>query len=111
MGGFHLAVDATNEGAVRRLRERKQREAKPFAVMVASLEDAEQLVGLDAASAQLLGSRERPIVLLPARAENGIATAVAPGLGSLGVMFAAAFWQVNSFTGGMPEKSIAIGVR
>jgi hydrogenase maturation protein HypF len=88
MGGFHLAVDATNESAVRRLRERKQREAKPFAVMVASLEDAEQLVGLDAASAQLLGSRERPIVLLPARAENGIAAAVAPGLGSLGVMLA-----------------------
>ncbi|HEX5819315.1 MAG TPA: carbamoyltransferase HypF [Gemmatimonadales bacterium] len=88
MGGFHLAVDATQEGAVRRLRERKQREAKPFAVMVASLEEAERLVVLDAASAELLGSRERPIVLLPARPDGGIAASVAPGLGSLGVMLA-----------------------
>ena len=88
MGGFHLAVDATNDAAVRRLRERKQREAKPFAVMVASVEEAERLVTLDAASAGLLGSRERPIVLLPARAGRGIAASVAPGLGSLGVMLA-----------------------
>ena len=67
MGGFHLAVDATSEPAVRRLRERKQREEKPFAVMVASLADAEQLAILDPAGAELLASRERPIVLLPAR--------------------------------------------
>ena len=88
MGGFHLAVDATNDAAVRRLRERKQREAKPFAVMVASVEEAERLVTLDAASAGLLGSRERPIVLLPARAVHPLAASVAPGLGSLGVMLA-----------------------
>ena len=88
MGGFHLAVDATNDAAVRRLRERKHREAKPFAVMVASVEEAERLVTLDAASAELLGSRERPIVLLPARADRDIAPSVAPGLGTLGVMLA-----------------------
>jgi hydrogenase maturation protein HypF len=88
MGGFHLAVDATSDPAVRRLRERKQREAKPFAVMVASLEQAERLVTLDPASSELLASRERPIVLLPARPDNGIAASVAPALGTLGVMLA-----------------------
>ena len=88
MGGFHLAVDATSDPAVRRLRARKQREAKPFAVMVASLADAERLVALDRASAELLASRERPIVLLPARPENGIAASVAPALGTRGVMLA-----------------------
>ncbi|MFL5506237.1 MAG: carbamoyltransferase HypF [Gemmatimonadales bacterium] len=88
LGGFHLAVDATNDAAVRRLRERKHREAKPFAVMVASVEEAERLVTLDAASAELLGSRERPIVLLPARADHTLAASVAPGLGTLGVMLA-----------------------
>jgi hydrogenase maturation protein HypF len=88
MGGFHLAVDATSDPAVRRLRARKQREAKPFAVMVASLADAERLVTLDPASAELLASRERPIVLLPARPANGIAASVAPALGTLGVMLA-----------------------
>jgi hydrogenase maturation protein HypF len=88
MGGFHLAVDATSDPAVRRLRERKQREAKPFAVMVASLADAERLVTLDPASAELLASRERPIVLLPAHPGNGIAASVAPALGTLGVMLA-----------------------
>ena len=88
MGGFHLAVDATCEAAVRRLRERKRRDAKPFAVMVASLEDARRLAHLDAASEALLASRERPIVLLPARVDSIIAAAVAPGLGTLGVMLA-----------------------
>jgi hydrogenase maturation protein HypF len=88
MGGFHLAVDATSDPAVRRLRERKQREAKPFAVMVASLEHAERLVTLDPDAAALLASRERPIVLLPARPDNGIAASVAPALGTLGVMLA-----------------------
>jgi hydrogenase maturation protein HypF len=88
MGGFHLAVDAGDEAAVARLRERKRREAKPFAVMVASLEEARRLVTLAAAAEALLVSRERPIVLLPARPDNGIAPAVAPGLGTLGVMLA-----------------------
>ncbi|HEX5635081.1 MAG TPA: carbamoyltransferase HypF, partial [Gemmatimonadales bacterium] len=88
MGGFHLAADATSEAAVRRLRERKRREAKPFAVMCASLEAAAALVHLDTASDALLASVERPIVLLPARAGSAIAPAVAPGLATLGVMLA-----------------------
>ena len=88
MGGFHLAADATNDAAVRRLRERKQREAKPLAVMVSSLDEARRLVRFDDDSAALLASRERPIVLLPVADGEAVAPSVAPGMGTLGVMLA-----------------------
>ena len=81
VGGFQLAVDATDERAVALLRERKRREAKPLAVMVRSLEDAARLGRVGAAEAELLASPERPIVLLE-RLEGGpLAAGVAPGLG------------------------------
>lgn len=89
MGGFHLAADATDDAAVRRLRARKGREAKPFAVMVGSLDAAARLVHLDGPSAGLLASAARPIVLLPARADHGLAPAVAPDVPTLGVMLPA----------------------
>lgn len=63
LGGFHLACDATSESAVRRLRERKHRETKPFAVMVRDLAEAERLAVLGDQERELLGSIERPIVL------------------------------------------------
>jgi hydrogenase maturation protein HypF len=88
LGGFHLAVDATNEAAVQRLRARKHREAKPLAVMVATLADARALAAIDAAAAELLGSRERPIVLLPRRPDGPLAASVAPGLDTVGIMLA-----------------------
>ena len=64
IGGFHLACDATSESAVRRLRERKHRDAKPLAVMVRTLDDAEALGVLTDAHRALLRSPERPIVLV-----------------------------------------------
>ncbi len=88
LGGFHLAVDATNETAVQILRERKLREAKPLAVMVRTLDDACAIAQVTPAEAALLASRERPIVLLARRAEGPLAAAVAPGLDSVGVMLA-----------------------
>jgi hydrogenase maturation protein HypF len=62
LGGFHLAVDATNASAVRRLRERKHREAKPLAVMMASLAEARRHVELTAGEAQLLTSASSQIM-------------------------------------------------
>ena len=56
LGGFHLAADATNADAVRRLRERKRRVEKPFAVMVPDLEAAEDFCEIDVVSRQLLTS-------------------------------------------------------
>jgi hydrogenase maturation protein HypF len=88
LGGFHLAVDATNASAVTRLRERKRREAKPLAVMVRSLEQADRLGVVRPPEADLLGSPERPIVLLRRRPESALADAVSPGLSTVGVMVA-----------------------
>ena len=88
VGGFHLAVDATNDDAVRRLRDRKRRDAKPFAVMVRSLHDARAIAAVGACEAERLLQRERPIVLLEARDKSAIAASVAPGLATLGVMLA-----------------------
>ena len=86
LGGFHLAVDATSDDAVARLRARKHREAKPFAVMVRGARDAADLVETTEDAMDLLASAVRPVVILPARPESPISGLVAPGVGSLGVM-------------------------
>jgi hydrogenase maturation protein HypF len=88
LGGFHLAVDATNEEAVTRLRQRKAREAKPLAVMVRTAEDARRLGEMGNVEEALLTSRERPIVLLRTLPDAGLAPALAPGLDTVGVMTA-----------------------
>jgi hydrogenase maturation protein HypF len=88
LGGFHLAVDATDQVAVTRLRARKHRDAKPFAVMVRTPEEAGRLGHLSDVELRLLVAPERPIVLAPARADSGVAPAVAPGLSRLGILLA-----------------------
>jgi hydrogenase maturation protein HypF len=88
LGGFHLACDATNEAAVLRLRERKHREAKPFAVMVRTLFRARALATVTAEEALLLTSVARPVVLLRRRGDPPLAAAVSPGLGTVGVILA-----------------------
>jgi len=69
LGGFHLACDATSPSAVNRLRERKHRETKPFAMMVRDLAEAETLAVLTEEARALLVSTERPIVLAQGRRE------------------------------------------
>jgi hydrogenase maturation protein HypF len=86
LGGYHLAVDAANEQAVATLRGRKQREEKPFAVLVADLDQAAALAELDAQEAALLTDPARPIVLVRRRAGGSIAPSVAPGNRWLGLM-------------------------
>jgi hydrogenase maturation protein HypF len=86
LGGYHLAADAAGEKAVAELRARKHREDKPFAVLVADLAAARRLCEVDAAAADLLASRGRPIVLLTRRSEAEVAAATAPGNRSLGIM-------------------------
>ena len=85
IGGFHLAVDATNDVAVMRLRERKQRYGKPFAVMVKDLAAAREICELTAEEEALLLTSARPIVLARKKEGSGIATGVAPGIPWLGV--------------------------
>jgi hydrogenase maturation protein HypF len=67
LGGYHLACDATDAAAVGRLRDRKRRWAKPFAVMVRDLDAARALALVGEAEARLLTSAARPIVLVEAR--------------------------------------------
>ncbi|MBR9885242.1 MAG: carbamoyltransferase HypF [Oceanospirillales bacterium] len=88
IGGFHLVCNARNEAAVQRLRQRKQRPAKPFAIMALNAASLESAVELTAIGRQWLESREAPIVLLRKRADTGgaLAQALAPGLDRLGTM-------------------------
>jgi hydrogenase maturation protein HypF len=85
VGGFHLGVDATNEAAVMRLRERKQRYGKPLAVMVKDVEAARAACALTAQDEALLTTAARPIVLARRKDGCGIADGVAPGIPWLGV--------------------------
>ncbi|GAG43467.1 unnamed protein product, partial [marine sediment metagenome] len=80
LGGFHLACRADSDDAVARLRDSKSRQAKPFALMAASLAAAEAIVEVDELSAQALTGPAKPIVLLPKRPDAPVSRHVAPGL-------------------------------
>ena len=119
LGGFHLAVDATNPAAVSRLREGKRRVEKPFAIMAPSFEAVRNLCELDDASRALLESPERPIVLLRKKSPSLIAELVAPFNREYGVflpytplhhlLFAAGRFQALVMTSGnISEEPIAI---
>ncbi|MFA7383026.1 MAG: carbamoyltransferase HypF [Desulfurivibrionaceae bacterium] len=86
IGGFHLAVDATNSQAVNRLRQRKGRAAKPFAVMVADLAMARRICRLEEMEEQALAGNARPIVLAGKKEGHGLADEVAPGYDQFGLM-------------------------
>ncbi len=86
IGGFHLAVDAFNDAAVRQLRERKRREAKPFAMMAANLETIYRFANVDSEAEELLTSPAAPIVLLDKKAPGLLAASVAEGTNRYGFM-------------------------
>ena len=86
LGGYHLACDALNAEAVQRLRQRKHREAKPFALMVPDLATVRQLCVVSDAEAMLLQSHRRPIVLLQQLPNCPVAPGVAPAYNTLGIM-------------------------
>ncbi|MBU0484905.1 MAG: carbamoyltransferase HypF [Proteobacteria bacterium] len=86
LGGFHLAVDATNEEAVRVLRLRKAREGKPLAVMVRDILMAKSFCLIKEIERQVLLSSAKPILLARKRAGQGLAPSVAGGSTLLGLM-------------------------
>jgi hydrogenase maturation protein HypF len=89
LGGYHLACDARSSEAVAELRRRKGRGGKPFAVMVADLGVARDLVAMSDLEERLLSGARRPIVLLTpvdSAAARHLAAAAAPGNPALGVM-------------------------
>ncbi|MCL6447428.1 MAG: carbamoyltransferase HypF [Armatimonadetes bacterium] len=86
LGGFHLACAAANREAVLELRRRKNRPAKPFALMCRDLATVERHCSVAAEEAELLRSPAAPIVLLRKRPDSPLPPELAPGLDSLGVM-------------------------
>jgi hydrogenase maturation factor HypF (carbamoyltransferase family) len=100
IGGYHLSCDATNEPAVRELRERKYRKAKPFAVMARDLGLARRLLDLDDAAEVVLTSPARPILLAPAPVSL---PEVAPDHRELGVMLPYTPIHHLLFAAGVPD--------
>lgn len=87
LGGFHLAVDATNADAVTRLRKKKGRqEEKPFALMAESIDQINTFSSPTHQEETLLKTKERPIVLLHQKQTHSIAPDVAPNNHYFGVM-------------------------
>jgi hydrogenase maturation protein HypF len=86
VGGFHLACDARDDTAVRRLRARKRREARPFALMAPDLPGIEAHAIVSPGERAALTSPARPIVLLARRAGSDLAPSIAPGLAELGFL-------------------------
>jgi len=84
MGGFHLICDASNELTIEKLREKKRRPSKPFAVMMKSFEIVERYCYISENEKKRVTSNDRPIVLLR-RKENFLSPLIAPFIDRLGV--------------------------
>ena len=99
IGGFHLCCDASNEGAVSRLRQLKRRPMKPFAVMAKDLEAVRKECEVSAEQSKILEGHQKPILLLDKKKEAEIlCPSVAPGNPKVGVMLPYAPVQLLIFT-------------
>ncbi|MBF0530361.1 MAG: carbamoyltransferase HypF, partial [Deltaproteobacteria bacterium] len=117
LGGFHLAVDAANDQAVRRLRSRKHREEKPLAVMSPDLEAISRYAYVEQQEQDVLTGAQRPIVLLTARRPSPLAPSVAPDNRYIGTMLPytplhylllSGFSALVMTSGNLTEEPIAI---
>ncbi|WP_144208006.1 carbamoyltransferase HypF [Shewanella donghaensis] len=90
LGGFHIICDATNDAAVATLRQRKQRPAKPFAIMAANIVQARQLVVGSNMEWRVLDSAEKPITLMTKNSNTGnlLSSLIAPDIDKLGIFLA-----------------------
>jgi hydrogenase maturation protein HypF len=86
LGGFHLAVDAENSRAVKRLRTRKHREEKPLALMAYDMDRIRRFANVSPQEEELLTAPSRPIVILEKKLPNSIAPDVSPHHRNFGVM-------------------------
>ena len=101
LGGFHLAVAANNDHAVRTLRLRKHRPEKPLAIMVSDIKTARRYAQISDEEERLLASPQRPIVLLRQRQSHDLAPAIAPGMDTVGIMLPYTPLQHLLFTDGL----------
>ncbi len=118
LGGFHLAVDAENDEAVKELRKRKLREEKPFAVMSFNMEKISGYAFFSSDEALQLKSIQRPVVLLKKKGDNALSRWISPGNRYYGVMLPSTplhylllekdFRALVMTSGNMSEEPIAI---
>ena len=110
IGGFHLCCDATNEEAVSKLRARKNRPVKPFAVMMRDERTAQRECEVSERQMEILTGHQKPILLLAKREESHLCPSIAPGNPTVGVMLPYAPVQLLLFdyTDGikMPESLV-----
>lgn len=109
LGGYHLACDATSPEAVTRLRDRKHRPDKPFAVLVRDLDAARELAFVSDDEAAELTSSARPVVLLRARPDTPLSPLVAPANPLVGVMLPHTPIQHLLVAGDMPPLVMTSG--
>ena len=83
VGGYHLVCDATNKKAIQKLRDRKHRPSKPFAVMVRDISKAKELAYINSIEEKLLTSKNRPIVLL--KSKQKLPFEVSPNISKIGL--------------------------
>jgi hydrogenase maturation protein HypF len=101
VGGFHLAVNALNEKAVKRLRQRKKRDYKPFAMMTDSIEKIKRYALVSEQAEEILKSPQAPIVLLPKKENSPLAPSAAEGVNTYGFMLCYAPLHFLLFTEGL----------
>ena len=106
MGGFQLACVAEDAAVVKRLRERKRRPAKPFAVMVRDVAEARRRVVLEPEAVRVLESPEGPIVLAPRARGCSLPEEIAPGLADVGVLLPTTPLHVELFRDGLFEALV-----
>jgi hydrogenase maturation protein HypF len=85
LGGFHLVCDATSNYAVNKLRQRKNRPSKPFAVLFKNLEQIKKVASLSFSEEKLIMSKEKPIVLVKKNKTSNLSQSIAPKIDRLGV--------------------------
>jgi hydrogenase maturation protein HypF len=105
LGGFFLACDARNESSVQRLRQRKRRSDKPFALMARDINAVESVCMLTEEDRLALQSGRRPIVILPRRADASLASSIAPANPSLGIMLPYTPLHALLFSDGLGEPA------
>lgn len=86
MGGFHIASLATDDSVVKKLRRKKQRPQKPFALMALDLKTAKKFAEIREKAREILLSSKHPILLLPKRKNTALSKFIAPELRKIGIM-------------------------
>ena len=105
IGGFHLACDANNFDAVKKLRERKRRPMKPFALMAKDIATLEKIVDIPESAIPIITGPQKPILLLPRKKNAPIAENIAENNPNLGVMLPYAPIQCLLFEYGKADEN------